>query len=91
MRLIFHIMAIDGKQCRAARAWLRLEMRDLARRVGTTRATLQRFELGKNTPRAHTLDGIRRELERCGIRFTFRSDGRPKGIEDSGEQGNGDE
>jgi len=74
---------IDGRQCRAARAWLRLEVRDLASRVGTTRATLHRFELGKNTPRAHTLDGIRRELERCGIRFTFGSDGRPKGIEEA--------
>ncbi len=74
---------IDGKQCRAARAWLRLEMQELARKVGTTRGTIRRFEVGEHMPRAHTLDGIRRELEGRGIRFTFRSDGQPKGIEEA--------
>jgi transcriptional regulator with XRE-family HTH domain len=58
-------------------------MRDLAGRVGTTRGTIRRFEVGENTPRAHTLDAIRAELETRGVRFTFRADGRPKGIEEA--------
>ena len=73
---------IDGRQCRAARAWLRLEMQDLARRVGTTRHTIRRFEAEEHQPRQATRAAIRAELERYGIRFIFRPDGRPLGIID---------
>ena len=72
---------ISGKQCRAARGWLAMEARELACVVGVQPLTIRRFELGSNTPRPHTLDAIRAEFERRGIRFTFRSDGKPLGIE----------
>ena len=73
---------ISGRQCRAARGWLAMEAKELARLVGTKPLTIRRFELGSNIPRAHTLDAIRSELERRGVRFTFCPDGRPKGIEE---------
>ena len=74
---------ISGKQCRAARGWLAMEARELARLAGTKPLTIRRFELGHTTPRQQTAEAIRLELERLGIRFTFRSDGQPKGIEEA--------
>ena len=71
---------ISGKQVRAARGWLAMEARELARLAGTTPLTVRRFELGQHVPRAHTVEAIRAELERLGIRFAFCTDGEPGGI-----------
>ena len=71
---------ISGRQCRAARAWLGLEARDLARLIGVNRDTLRRFEAGARL-REENAVAIRAELERRGVQFTFSRDGAPTGIE----------
>jgi hypothetical protein len=60
-----------------------MEAKELACLTGTKPLTIRRFELRATMPRPRTLEAIRAELERKGIRFTFRSDGRPKGIEEA--------
>jgi len=72
---------ITGKQCRAARAWLGYEARELARTVGCNRDTLRRFEAGDNRLRPATEAAIRTELEGRGIVFVFGRDGEAIGIE----------
>ena len=75
---------MDGKQCRAARAWLGCEARELARAVGCNRDTLRRFEVGDgHRLRPATEAALRAELESRGIVFTFSRDGDPLGIEEA--------
>jgi hypothetical protein len=72
--------AISGEQCAAARAWLRLEITQLAAELGTTRGTLRRFEACENVPRKATLAALRAFFEERGIVFVWSPDGYPEGI-----------
>lgn len=72
---------ISPAQCRAARAWLGLDQRDLARLSGCHSDTLRRFENEKHQLRQDTLAKVRSALEARGITFTFSRDGEPLGIE----------
>jgi len=72
--------AISGEQCAAARAWLRLEITELAAQIGTTRGTLRRFEACENVLRKATLAALREFFEERGIVFVWSPDGYPEGI-----------
>lgn len=65
---------MKGFQGRAARAILKLRVRDVAEQVGVTNNTLTRFECGAPCRRA-TLKAIRSFYEERGIAFT------PRGVE----------
>ena len=72
--------ALSGEQCAAARAWLRLEITELAAQIGTTRSTLRRFEACENVPRKATLAALREFFEERGIVFVWSPDGYPEGM-----------
>lgn len=64
-------MTITSEQIRAARALLRLEQGELARRAGLSVVTIRRLEAHDGLDRAApaTLDGVRRTLEAAGAEF----------------------
>ena len=59
---------ISAAQCRAARALLEWTQTELARRCGSIRMTVVRFERG-HTVRASTRRQFRDAFERAGLRF----------------------
>jgi transcriptional regulator with XRE-family HTH domain len=52
-----------------ARAALRWDIQELARRAGVGRATVSRFEVEQVEPNAATRTVIRQALERAGVEF----------------------
>jgi predicted transcriptional regulator len=62
---------LTAEQIRAARALLRLEQTELARRARVSLATLRRIESGAEKPRASTraVESVRHVLEKAGIEF----------------------
>jgi transcriptional regulator with XRE-family HTH domain len=66
---------VIGKQIRAARALLGMEVAELARRAGVSPTTITRFENGLTRPIKATLAVIQAALEREGIEFL--NDGAP--------------
>jgi transcriptional regulator with XRE-family HTH domain len=60
---------ISGKQVRAARALLGMEVAELARRAGVSPTTVTRFENGLTRPIKATLTVLQLTLEREGIEF----------------------
>ncbi len=64
-------MVISPEQIRAARAILRLEQAELARRAQVSVVTIRRLEGvdGGERVAAGTLTGVRRALERAGAEF----------------------
>lgn len=62
---------ITSEQIRAARALLRIEQEDLARRAGTSVSTVRRIEAAGGTGMVAptTVEGVRRALERAGAEF----------------------
>ena len=64
-------MAITPEQIRAARALLRLEQDELARRASVSVATVRRLEAANGFERVApaTLDGVRQALETAGAEF----------------------
>lgn len=64
-------MIITSEQVRAARALLRLEQDELARRARVSVVTIRRLEAAKGAARVApaTLDGVRRVLEQAGAEF----------------------
>ena len=64
-------MDITSDQMRAARALLRLEQAELARRAGVSVVTVRRLETINGSERitAVTFDGIRHALEQAGAEF----------------------
>jgi len=62
---------VTPDQIRAARAFLRLEQPELARRAGVSLATLRRVERGAKTARASTRAAmaIQHALETAGVEF----------------------
>ena len=64
-------MVITPEQVRAARALLRLEQHELARRAQVSVVTIRRLEAvqGEAKVSATVLDGVRQALERAGAEF----------------------
>lgn len=64
-------MMITPEQIRAARALLRLEQDDLARRAQVSVVTIRRLEAPKSSERvtAATLNNVRQVLEQAGAEF----------------------
>ena len=64
-------MIITSEQVRAARALLRLEQDELARRAQVSVVTIRRLEAARGAARVApaTLDGVRRVLEQAGAEF----------------------
>lgn len=64
-------MNVTSDQLRAARALLRLEQGDLARRAGVSVVTIRRLEAAAGSGRAtpQTLNGVRAALEEAGAEF----------------------
>ncbi|MBF0373429.1 MAG: helix-turn-helix domain-containing protein, partial [Alphaproteobacteria bacterium] len=62
---------ITPEQIRAARALLRIEQKDLARRAGIPVSTVRRIEAagGTDVVARTTVDGVRRALEQAGAEF----------------------
>lgn len=57
------------EQCKAARALLRIEQKELADKTGIARATIIDFEKAQREPRRSTVDQIKITLEQLGIDF----------------------
>ena len=68
---------ISGKQVRAARALLGMEVAGLARLAGVSPTTVTRFENGLTRPLKSTLTVLKHALEREGIEFL---DGNAPGV-----------
>ena len=64
-------MIITPEQIRAARALLRLEQDDLARRAHVSVVTIRRLEAAQNSERVATatLNNVRQVLEQAGAEF----------------------
>lgn len=63
-------MIVTPEQLRAARALLRLEQEELARRAGVSVVTIRRLEATQGAPvAATTLDGVCLALEQAGAEF----------------------
>lgn len=64
-------MLITPEQIRAARALLRLEQDELARRAQVSTVTIRRLEAAQGAARVSqaTLDGVRHALEEAGAEF----------------------
>jgi len=64
-------MDVTPDQIRAARALLRLEQGDLARRAHVSIVTIRRLEAhtGRERTTPMTFDGVRRALEQAGAEF----------------------
>lgn len=73
---------ISPKQCRAARAWLGIDQKELALEAGCNRDTLRRFEREVGQLRTATEAAIRAALEAKGILFTFSIEGYALGIQE---------
>lgn len=69
-----------GWQCAAGRAILRLEARELAPMVGTTKNTILRYERGEFMPRPQTTAVMKQVLRQRGVTLTFDKFGEPKGL-----------
>jgi transcriptional regulator with XRE-family HTH domain len=71
-----------GSQIRAARALLRLTLKDLAAASGVSVATIVRVEAEDGPPRATTanLNALRLALEAAGVAFIDPQDGMGPGL-----------
>ena len=66
---------ITPAQCRAARAFLGWNQKELAERAGIGPVAVNQFETGISEPRRSTLDVVRRAFERAGIVFIDENGG----------------
>lgn len=69
---------INVSQCRAARAVLRMKLRELSERAGVGSTTITVWESGRSNPTPETLDRIRKVFEAEGI--VFLNDGDMPGL-----------
>jgi len=60
---------LTPQQCRAARAGLLLDAKELAKEAGVARMTVSRFETGQTELIAATAQALRSEFERRGVTF----------------------
>lgn len=72
---------ISPEQCRAARAWLDWQQKQLAEAAGVSLSTVRDFEAGRRVPMANNAKALVAALEAGGVRLTMAADGSPRGIE----------
>ncbi|MGI4801440.1 MAG: helix-turn-helix domain-containing protein [Janthinobacterium lividum] len=72
---------LTAEQSRAARGWLGLTQGELAERASVGLSTVRDLETGRRVISEEKLRSIRSSLEAAGVRFTYRADGLPQGIE----------
>ena len=65
------------RKCRAARAFLGWNQKELAERAGVGIVAVNQFETGISEPRRATLDVVRRAFERAGVVFIDENGGGP--------------
>ena len=65
------ISMITPKQCRGARAMLRMGVKELAHKASISMTTVNRFERELAEPHRLTLLAIQRVLEDAGVEFTW--------------------
>ena len=70
-------MKITGDQVKAARALIGWSQARLAAESGLTKATIEKFEEGKQPPPTLDLSVIRRMLGDAGVEFIAGPDGAP--------------
>ncbi|NJM34603.1 MAG: helix-turn-helix transcriptional regulator [Rhodomicrobium sp.] len=75
---------ISSEQIKAARALLRMEQEELARRCGVSVTTIRRLEAAGGIPVAKaTVSTVRRALEEAGVEFIHQGVSlKPKSVED---------
>jgi transcriptional regulator with XRE-family HTH domain len=61
--------ALTPAQCRAARALLDMQQRELAAKSKVSKKTIADFERGLRSPYPRTLEDLRRTFEEVGIQF----------------------
>ncbi|MBY8974637.1 helix-turn-helix transcriptional regulator [Rhodobacteraceae bacterium NNCM2] len=64
-------------QCRAARALIGMEQRELAKQSGLAVSTVIDFEKEIRAPRSATVSGLRATLEAAGVEFIEENGGGP--------------
>jgi DNA-binding XRE family transcriptional regulator len=60
---------ISPRQCRAARVWLDMTQREMARQASIDMQTLMYFELGRGTPRRATVLALMLFFQEAGIKI----------------------
>lgn len=65
---------ITKEQCKAARALLNWNQRDLAEKVRVRTASISDFERGRTNPIKKNLEDIKNTFEEAGIKFQNNSD-----------------
>jgi hypothetical protein len=73
---------ISPAQCRAARAWLKMDQSLVAKLARCDRDTIRRFEGEHHQLKHSTIARIKSVFEARGITFTLGRNGKPAGIED---------
>jgi transcriptional regulator with XRE-family HTH domain len=68
------------EQCRAARALLDWDQRELARHSQVCQKTVADFERRRTTPQVRTLNDLREAFERAGIEFTHETEEQGPGL-----------
>jgi DNA-binding XRE family transcriptional regulator len=73
---------ITSEQVRAARAMLRLEQEELAKKANLSLKTIKRLEANSGQVNNSTAFAVKRALEYCGIEFIDKDDfkGRSEGV-----------
>jgi transcriptional regulator with XRE-family HTH domain len=61
--------SLSPEQCRAARALLDWQQRDLSEKSKVSRKSILEFERGRTVPWARTIDDLREAFEAAGIEF----------------------
>lgn len=74
---MFRQLYLTGEQVRAARALVRIEQDELARRSGLSVETIKRLERTRGRIGAHvrTLDAVESAFDQLGVRFASDHDG----------------
>ena len=71
---------MSPEQCRAARGWLDISQRTLAKLSQLSESTVRDFEKGRRMPTPESLQALQSVLEKRGIVLQFRNS-EPIGIE----------
>ena len=71
---------IEPAQCRAARALLEMNQKELAQAARVGSATIKRFEVDKQSPIRNNMAAIRKALEDAGVMFLDRTKTRGPGV-----------
>lgn len=64
---------MSPEQCRAARGWLDMSQRKLAKLAELSESTVRDFEKGRRMPTPESLQALKSTFEKRGIVFRFRN------------------